>query len=116
MAPPTPRRPLTSPAARIEGLGETIFAEMSALAVETGSVNLGQGFPDSDGPPALLEAAQRAIAAGHNQYPPGLGVPDALYFDGRVSRLWAPAIGRADIGLPIGPIIGTVVDAEPAGG
>ena len=76
MAPPTPRRPLTSPAARIEGLGETIFAEMSALAVETGSVNLGQGFPDSDGPPALLEAAQRAIAAGHNQYPPGLGVPE----------------------------------------
>jgi uncharacterized protein YigE (DUF2233 family) len=39
-----------------------------------------------------------------------LGVPDALYFDGRVSRLNAPAIGRSDFGLPIGPIIGTVVD------
>lgn len=45
-----------------------------------------------------------------------LGVPQALYFDGRVSRLYAPDIGRADIGLPIGPIIGTVVDVTPAGG
>jgi uncharacterized protein YigE (DUF2233 family) len=45
-----------------------------------------------------------------------LGVPQALYLDGRVSRLYAPGIGRADIGLPIGPIIGTVVDAAPAGG
>jgi len=42
-----------------------------------------------------------------------LGVPDALYFDGRVSRLYAPGIGRTDIGLPVGPIIGTVVDATP---
>jgi N-succinyldiaminopimelate aminotransferase len=49
---------------------------MSALAVSTGSVNLGQGFPDSDGPPALLQAAQQAIADGHNQYPPGLGIPE----------------------------------------
>jgi uncharacterized protein YigE (DUF2233 family) len=45
-----------------------------------------------------------------------LGVPQALYFDGRVSRLYAPGIGRADIGLPVGPIIGTVVDASPTGG
>ncbi len=45
-----------------------------------------------------------------------LGVPNALYFDGRVSRLYAPDIGRADIGLPVGPIIGTVVDAAPADG
>jgi N-succinyldiaminopimelate aminotransferase len=49
---------------------------MSALAVATGSLNLGQGFPDSDGPPALLDAARQAIADGHNQYPPGLGVPE----------------------------------------
>lgn len=49
---------------------------MSALAVATGSLNLGQGFPDSDGPPALLDAARQAIASGHNQYPPGLGVPE----------------------------------------
>jgi uncharacterized protein YigE (DUF2233 family) len=45
-----------------------------------------------------------------------LGVPQALYFDGRVSRLYAPGIGRADFGLPVGPIIGTVVDADPSGG
>ena len=56
--------------------GTTIFAEMSALAIETGSINLGQGFPDTDGPPELLEAARRAIAEGRNQYPPGPGVPE----------------------------------------
>ncbi len=53
----------------------TIFAQMSALAVSTGAINLGQGFPDTDGPPAMLQAAQRAIAEGHNQYPPGPGIP-----------------------------------------
>jgi N-succinyldiaminopimelate aminotransferase len=53
----------------------TIFAEMSALAVSTDSINLGQGFPDSDGPPAMLEAARQAIADGVNQYPPGPGLP-----------------------------------------
>ena len=52
----------------------TIFAEMSALATATGAINLGQGFPDTDGPPAMLEAAQRAIASGANQYPPGAGI------------------------------------------
>jgi N-succinyldiaminopimelate aminotransferase len=59
--------------------GTTIFAEMSALAVATGSVNLGQGFPDTDGPPALLEAAAEAIRTGHNQYPPGPGVPELRF-------------------------------------
>ncbi len=53
----------------------TIFAEMSALAASTGAINLGQGFPDEDGPQAVLDAARRAIADGHNQYPPGIGVP-----------------------------------------
>ena len=53
----------------------TIFAEMSALAVATGSINLGQGFPDEDGPVEVLEAAQRAIRDGLNQYPPGRGMP-----------------------------------------
>ena len=48
---------------------------MSALALRTGSVNLGQGFPDTDGPPEVLAAAIAAIRAGHNQYPPGLGIP-----------------------------------------
>jgi N-succinyldiaminopimelate aminotransferase len=49
---------------------------MSALAVATGSVNLGQGFPDTDGPPEILEAAAEAIRTGHNQYPPGPGIPE----------------------------------------
>lgn len=53
----------------------TIFAEMSALAVATGAINLGQGFPDEDGPPEVLEAALRAISEGINQYPPGIGMP-----------------------------------------
>jgi N-succinyldiaminopimelate aminotransferase len=55
--------------------GTTIFAEMSALAVRTGAVNLGQGFPDTDGPPELLAAAAAALYAGQNQYPPGPGIP-----------------------------------------
>lgn len=54
----------------------TIFAEMSALAARTGAINLGQGFPDEDGPAEVLEAARDAIASGANQYPPGLGIPD----------------------------------------
>jgi N-succinyldiaminopimelate aminotransferase len=54
----------------------TIFAEMTALAQRTGAVNLGQGFPDTDGPPAMLAEAQRAIANGVNQYSPGAGHPD----------------------------------------
>ena len=53
----------------------TIFAEMSALAAATGAINLGQGFPDEDGPQEVLDAARRAISDGHNQYPPGIGVP-----------------------------------------
>jgi N-succinyldiaminopimelate aminotransferase len=62
-------------AQRLQGLGTTIFAEMSALAVQTNSVNLGQGFPDTDGPDSLLEAAVTAIRSGANQYPPGRGIP-----------------------------------------
>jgi N-succinyldiaminopimelate aminotransferase len=53
----------------------TIFAEMSALATATGAINLGQGFPDEDGPAEILEAARQAITDGLNQYPPGLGMP-----------------------------------------
>jgi len=54
----------------------TIFAEMSALAARTGAINLGQGFPDEDGPAEVLEAARDAIAHGVNQYPPGRGIQD----------------------------------------
>jgi len=61
---------------KLDGFGTTIFAEMSALAVETGAVNLGQGFPDTDGPQEVLEEAIAAIRRGVNQYPPGLGDPD----------------------------------------
>jgi len=68
--------PSTNPLVeRMREFGTTIFAEMSALAVQTGSVNLGQGFPDTDGPAELLEAATAAIRAGANQYPPGPGIP-----------------------------------------
>jgi len=57
------------------GLRPTIFAEMSALAASTGSINLGQGFPDENGPTEVLEAARQAISDGLNQYPPGMGMP-----------------------------------------
>ena len=61
---------------RLQGLGTTIFAEMSALAIRTNSVNLGQGFPDTDGPPEVAEIAAEAVRSGPNQYPPLLGQPD----------------------------------------
>ncbi|OII62646.1 aminotransferase [Streptomyces sp. CC53] len=73
MAPMT-RQPLSS---RLAGFGTTIFAEMSALATATGAINLGQGFPDTDGPEEIREAAVRAVREGRgNQYPPGPGVPE----------------------------------------
>ncbi|MGN9844681.1 pyridoxal phosphate-dependent aminotransferase [Nonomuraea sp. H19] len=65
------REPLVS---RMRAFGTTIFAEMSALAVQTGSINLGQGFPDTDGPAAMLDCATQAITSGANQYPPGPGM------------------------------------------
>ncbi|MDV2982353.1 UNVERIFIED_CONTAM: aminotransferase class I/II-fold pyridoxal phosphate-dependent enzyme [Actinomycetes bacterium ARC8] len=58
------------------GLGVTIFEEMTTLAVQTGAINLGQGFPDEDGPLEIREAARAAIAAGANQYAPGKGIPE----------------------------------------
>ncbi|MFF9482654.1 pyridoxal phosphate-dependent aminotransferase [Streptomyces sp. NPDC014733] len=62
---------------RLAEFGTTIFAEMSALAVRTGAINLGQGFPDTDGPEEVREAAVRALRDGHgNQYPPGPGIPE----------------------------------------
>ena len=62
---------------RLAGLGTSIFAEMSARAVATGAINLGQGFPDTDGPPEIARAAADAITQGRgNQYPPGPGIPE----------------------------------------
>jgi N-succinyldiaminopimelate aminotransferase len=68
---PSPRM-----ARRLRSIPPTIFSEMSALAVRTGSLNLGQGFPDQDGPPAVIEAAVEALRTGRNQYPPGVGIPE----------------------------------------
>jgi N-succinyldiaminopimelate aminotransferase len=62
---------------RLAPMGTTIFAEMSALAAATGSINLGQGFPDTDGPQEIKQAAAEAVLSGlGNQYPPGPGVPE----------------------------------------
>jgi N-succinyldiaminopimelate aminotransferase len=63
-------------ATRLRSIPPTIFSEMSALAVRTGSINLGQGFPDRDGPVSVVEAAVAALRAGRNQYAPGPGVPE----------------------------------------
>ncbi len=60
----------------LSSLGTTIFAEMSSLAVERGAINLGQGFPDLDGPEEIKKVAIDAINSGHNQYPPGIGIPE----------------------------------------
>ncbi len=71
--------PATTPLVqRMHGFGTTIFAEMSALAGRTGAINLGQGFPDTDGPEPMLAAAVAAIRGGRNQYPPGPGVSELL--------------------------------------
>ncbi len=69
-------RPVGNPA--LAPFGTTIFATMSALALEHGAINLGQGFPDTDGPSDVLDAAVAAIRGGRNQYPPGPGVPELL--------------------------------------
>ena len=66
---------MTRRAARLAGLGTTIFTEMTALAQRTGAINLGQGFPDTDGPPEVVEAAVAALRGGENQYAPLPGVP-----------------------------------------
>ena len=62
-------------ASRLPAVGTTIFTVMSALAARTGAINLGQGFPDFDCDPALVDAVAAAMRAGHNQYPPMTGVP-----------------------------------------
>jgi N-succinyldiaminopimelate aminotransferase len=74
---------------------------MSALATATGSINLGQGFPDTDGPRAILEAAADAMAQGHNQYPPGPGV--------LVLRQAVAAHQQQHYGLEVDPVDGVLV-------
>jgi N-succinyldiaminopimelate aminotransferase len=73
----TTEQPAQTPrvASRLNGLGTTIFTEMTALATQTGAINLGQGFPDTDGPAPVIEAAIAALNAGENQYAPLAGVP-----------------------------------------
>ena len=69
-------KPLAQPlSTRLAHIPPTVFSEMSALAVRTGAVNLGQGFPDVDGPQSVLEAATAALHDGANQYAPGIGIP-----------------------------------------
>ena len=88
---------------KLAGFGTTIFAEMSALAVETGAINLGQGFPDTDGPTAVLDAAVNAIRSGVNQYPPGPGDPDLRLAIAEHQRRW--------YGLEVDPATQVVVTA-----
>jgi methionine transaminase len=61
---------------KLPKVGTTIFTTMSALATERSAVNLGQGFPDFDCDPLLIDAVTDAMRAGHNQYPPMAGVPE----------------------------------------
>jgi N-succinyldiaminopimelate aminotransferase len=88
-------------ASRLAGFGTTIFTEMSALAERTGAINLGQGFPDEDGPAEMLAAAAAALRAGHNQYAPLAGVP-AL-------REAIAAHQRRFYGLEVDPVDGVQV-------
>ncbi|MFT4288086.1 pyridoxal phosphate-dependent aminotransferase [Nocardioides sp.] len=83
-------------ASRLQGIPPTIFTEMSALAASTGAVNLGQGFPDTDGPADVIEAARSALASGANQYAPGPGLPAlraaiAAHQDRCYGLAWDPA-------------------------
>ena len=88
-------------ASRLDGFGTTIFTEMSALAERTGAINLGQGFPDEDGPAEILEAAAAAMRAGHNQYAPLAGVPalrEAVA--AHQQRFWGLAVDHLRSDLP----------------
>ena len=84
-------------------LAPTIFAEMTALATRTGALNLGQGFPDEDGPRAVLDAAKHAIDHGRNQYGPGRGAPELI--DAVVEhqrRFYGIGLGRGDVLITAG--------------
>ena len=87
---------LAQVAHRLAPLGSTIFTEMSQLAQAHGAINLGQGFPDFDGPEFVKKAAIEAITAGHGQYAPMSGIP-------RLSRLIAQRFAT-DTGLSVDPV------------
>jgi N-succinyldiaminopimelate aminotransferase len=75
-------------AERLRPFTTTIFATMSELATATNSVNLGQGFPDTDGPSELAEIAAQAILHGDNQYPPSAGIPELRRAVAAHQRAW----------------------------
>ena len=84
---PESARPWLAP--HLRSLGTTILAEMSALALATDSINLGQGFPDTDGPESIREAAVEALRGGKgNQYPPGIGIPELRQAVARHQMRW----------------------------
>ncbi len=85
----------------LSGIGTTIFTVMSALATQHGSVNLGQGFPDSDGPPDVIAAAAAALQDGRNQYPPLTGVPELRHAVAHANRRF--------YGLEVDPVTEVVV-------
>ena len=85
----------------LSGIGTTIFTVMSALATQHGAINLGQGFPDSDGPPDVLAAAAAALADGRNQYPPMTGVAEL--------RQAVAAANARFYGLEVDPVTEVVV-------
>ena len=89
------------PASRLRGFGTSIFSEMSTLAARTGAINLGQGFPDEDGPAEVIEAAADAMRNGHNQYPPVRGIPPL--------REAIAAHQRRHYGLEVDPDAGVLV-------
>src|SRR5688572_14955783 len=78
-------------AQRFRSFGTTIFAEMSALAVKHGAVNLSQGFPDFDGPDFIKQAAADAMARGQNQYARMQGVPE---LNAALVRAWKRGTGH----------------------
>ncbi len=78
---------------KLPNVGTTIFTTMSQLAMQTGALNLSQGFPDFNGPQALLDAVGRHVAAGHNQYSPMTGLPALRQqVAAKIARLYGVAV------------------------
>lgn len=99
-----PAAPRSRTVSRLQPFASTIFAEMTALATEHDAINLGQGFPDTDGPASMLEVARQAIADGLNQYPPGPGMPvlrQAIVTD-RALRYGVPLDPNSEVLVTVG--------------